>query len=158
MLYVDSSVLVKQYIQEPGSPAVQAKIKQASLRPQVVFLSDVGYAEVFAAFARKFRENLLQPDENDRVQTQFQDDWLFTIGHVELTVGVLGFVPGLVRKYPLKGSDAIHLASALWLRDALRLGKSFGPNPGVLEFATSDKQLKSAATLEGLSVFDPQNP
>ena len=157
-MYVDSSVLVKQYIQEPGSPSVQAKIKQESLPPQVGFLSDVGYAEVFAAFARKFRDNLLQADENDGVQNQFQDDWLFTIGHVELTVGVLGFVSGLVQRYPLKGSDSIHLASALWLRDALRPGKSFGSNPGILEFATSDRQLKTAAAMEGLSVFDPQNP
>jgi predicted nucleic acid-binding protein len=158
VLYVDSSVLVKQYIEEPGATAVRAKIKEESLRSQVTFISDVGYAEILAAFARKFRDNLLQANENEQVQKQFQDDWLFSIGHVELTVGVLGFVSGLVNKHPLKGADAIHLASALWLRDALRLGKSFGPNPGILEFATSDKQLKNAASLEGLSVFDPQIP
>lgn len=158
MLYVDSSVLVKQYIQEPETVAVRARIKEESLRSQITFISDVGYAEIFAAFARKFRDNLLQASENDQVQKQFQDDWLFTIGHIELTVGVLGLVPGLVNKHPLKGADAIHLASALWLRDAMRLRKSFGASPGILEFATSDKQLKNAAALEGLSVFDPQNP
>jgi hypothetical protein len=116
----------------------------------------VGYAEVFAAFARKFRDNLLQPDENDRAQTQFQDDWLFTIGHVELTVGVLGFVPGLVQKY--RGFRRHTPGVGIVVARRFATGKTFGPNPGVLEFATSNKQLKTAAALEGLSVFDPQNP
>jgi hypothetical protein len=40
----------------------------------------------------------------------------------------------------------------------MRQGKSLGPNLGAIEFATSDKQLKNAAALEGLTVFDPQNP
>ncbi len=56
----------------------------------------------------------------------------------------------------LKGSDAIHLALALWLKGALRFGKQFGPSDRSLTFASSDKQLKAAAAIEGLDVFDPE--
>lgn len=158
MLYLDSSVLIKKYIQEPGAPAVQAKIRQEISRLQIIFISDIGYAEILAAFARKLRDKLLRPGEIDQIQGQFHDDWLFTVGRVELNVGVLGFIQDLVNKYPLRGADAIHLASALWLKDALRLGKVPGPSGGAMEFASSDKQLKAAASAEGLKIFDPLNP
>ena len=158
MLYLDSCVLIKHYIEEQGTDAVHARIEEESRQQQSVFISDVGYAEILAAFARKLRDNQLQEIERDEIQERFHDDWLFTFSNVELTIGVLTLIPDLVRKYPLKGFDAIHLASAIWLKDAMRLGKSFGPRRGILEFATSDKQLKTAASLEGLEVFDPENP
>lgn len=155
MLYVDSSALVKHYVREPGSDALNAKLNEASLRHPGVFISVVGYAEILATFARRLRENARLKRQTELLRKQFRDDWMFELTRVELAVGVLGLIPGLVEKHPLKGSDAIHLASALWLRDALRLGKHFGPVSRPLTFATSDKQLKRAATAEGLEVFDP---
>ncbi len=81
---------------------------------------------------------------------------MFDLTRIELNAGVLLFIPELVNKHPLKGSDAIHLASALWLRDALRLGVQFGPASRSLTFTSSDKQLNNAASIEGLEVFDPE--
>jgi hypothetical protein len=72
-------------------------------------------------------------------------------------VGILGFVPDLVRKYPLRGFDAIHLASALWLRDALRLGKAIAPEGQSVAFVTSDKQLQASAIAETLEVFGSEH-
>jgi predicted nucleic acid-binding protein len=120
-------------------------------------MSVVGYAEITAIFARRWREKLLHDKQREVLQDQFQDDWLFNIDRIELTVGVLGFIPTLVKRHPLKGSDSIHLASALWLRDAVTLGKRLGTARGSLTFATSDKQLKMAASAEGLQVFDPED-
>lgn len=158
MLYVDSCALLKHYIQESGSHILTEKMKEESLRQAGIFMSVVGYAEVLAVFARRLRETLLSAKKFELVQKEFSADWAFGVTHVELNAAVLIFIPGLVRKHPLKGSDAIHLASALSLRDALRLGsKHFGQGSESLTFATSDKQLKRAAIDEGLDVFDPED-
>ena len=157
MLYVDSSALIKHYIQEAGSDALNAKLSEASLHHPGIFISVVGYAEILATFARRLRENPRLKRQTDLLRKQFHDDWMFDLTSIELTVGVLGFIPGLVNKHPLKGSDTIHLASALWLRDALRLGKHFGAASRSLTFASSDKQLNNAASMEGLEVFDPED-
>ena len=116
----------------------------------------MGYAEILATFARRLRENPRLKRQTDLLRKQFHEDWTFELTRVEFAVGVLGFIPELVSKHALKGADAIHLASALWLKDALRLGKQFGPANRSLTFATSDKQLKNAASMEGLEVFDPE--
>lgn len=157
MLYVDSSALIKYYIREPGSDAVKRKLNEASLQHPGVFISVVGYAEILATFSRRLREDPQLKRQTELLREQFRDDWLFELTGVELAAGVLEFIPGLVDRHPLKGADAIHLASALWLSDALRLGKNFGPVSRQLTFATSDKQLKNAASAEGLDVFDPQH-
>ncbi len=158
MLYVDSSALIKHYIRETGTNALNAKLDDESLhRPGRIFISVLGYAEILATFARRLREDPQLRRQTELLREQFRHDWLFELTQVELAVGVLEFIPGLVDRHPLKGADAIHLASALWLRDALRLGKNFGPVSRQLTFATSDKQLKNAASAEGLEVFAPQD-
>ena len=93
-----------------------------------------------ATFARRFRENPLLIAETKRLEAEFQYDWLFRLTRVELDVGVLGFVHDLVRKFPLRGADAIHLASALWVRDTLKLDTKMRLAGGPLIFAASDSQ------------------
>jgi hypothetical protein len=50
----------------------------------------------------------------------------------------------------LRGSDSVHLASALQLRDDLRI------DAGEFVLVTSDQELKAAALKAGLAVLDPQ--
>ena len=52
ILYVDTSALVKLYVPEPESEAVQALVGTV----QVAAVSVVAFAEARAAFARKRRE------------------------------------------------------------------------------------------------------
>jgi len=155
VLYVDSSALVKHYIREPESASLKAKLNEASLHQHGVFISVLGYAEILALFARRLRENVLSESQARLLRDEFLDDWMFSLSPVELTVGVIGFIAELVNKHPLKGADAIHLASALWLRDALRLGKKFGSADRSLTFVSADIALNRAASAEGLEVFDP---
>ena len=157
MLYMDSSALVKHYVREPGSAGLNAKLNEASLHQHGVFISVVGYAEILAIFGRRLRENVVSEGQARLLRDEFLDDWMFSLSPVELTAGVLGFISELVNKHPLRGADAIHLASALWLRDALRLGRQFGPVNRSLAFISADKQLNRAASAEGLEVFDPQD-
>ena len=60
--------------------------------------------------------------------------------------GLLPIIKTLVHNYPLKGADAVHLASALWL------GRSLKEN---LVFMASDQMLLKAALSEKLLVLDP---
>lgn len=156
MLYVDSSALLKHYVQELGTNALKARLQEHSRYTPGVLISNIGYAEVLATFARRLRENPLLIGETNRLEAEFQYDWLFRLTRVELDVGVLGYIHDLVRRNPLRGADAIHLASALWLRDTLKLDSKMRLAGGPLIFATSDNQLKNAARTLGLDVFDPE--
>jgi predicted nucleic acid-binding protein len=157
VLYVDSSAFIKHYIRETGTDALEARLKEEAIQKRSPFISTLGYAEILATFARRSREGLLGKKEAALLLTRFEDDWMFDLTQIELSVAVLAFIPRLVRDHPLKASDAIHLASALWLRDAARLGARSVAGGGVLTFATSDRQLRSAASGEGLAVFEPQS-
>lgn len=77
----------------------------------------------------------------------FEDDWR-TVMRIPFSDDVLTQVPGLCRRYPLRGADAMQLACATMLRDE---------DVGVL-FSTSDQRLLAAAGAERLTVFDPENP
>jgi uncharacterized protein len=156
VLYVDSSALVKHYVQEVGSSVLKAKLLEHSQFTPGVLISNVGYAEILAAFARRLRESPTLLVETGRLEAEFLYDWLFRITHLEVDVGVLGYIQDIVHNHPLRGLDAIHLASALWLRDTLKLNSKMRLEGGPLIFGTSDHQLKNAAQKAGLDVFDPE--
>jgi predicted nucleic acid-binding protein len=157
VIYLDSSALLKHYVREAGSDALDELVGQAMNQGRSVFMSVLGYPEILATFARRIRENLRLRAQLVSLQDRFKNDWARELSQVELNARVRLFIPRLLNSYPLKGSDAVHLASALWLRDALRLGLDFGRTIKRLTFATSDRQLKRAAAAEGLEVFDPED-
>jgi predicted nucleic acid-binding protein len=155
VLYLDSSALIKRYQKELGTEALNARLRESKgLRS--VFTSVLTYAEMHAVFARRVREKLLSAAEAATVQDEFDADWVLSIGPIELGPGVLAFVRDLVRGFPLRGADAIHLASALWLRDMARLGMKVELYTGPLVFVCSDKQLAKAAAKSRLEVFNPE--
>jgi len=139
ILFVDTSVLVKLYIAEPGSERMRKLVQEGRIA-----VSLLAFAEMHATFARRHREELLLISELEELQRRFGEDWE-ELMQVSIGSEVLGFVPELCTRHPLRGADAIHLASALLLR---REG---------LEtiFACSDGRLLAAAAAEGLSILDP---
>src|SRR5258708_37196009 len=112
--------------------------------------------EIPPACARRAREKLLSPNQAAAVQDEFDADWVLSIAPIELGAGVLVFVRDLVKRFPLRGADAIHLASALWLRDIAKLGMKTDQYSGPLIFVSSDKQLAKAAANSHLDVFNPE--
>src|SRR5216683_349377 len=156
VLYLDSSALFKRYQNEPGTQALNARLREESKGIRSVFTSVLTYAEIHAVFARRARERLLSAEEAITVQDEFDADWVLSISPIELTTGVLAFVRNLVKGFPLRGADAIHLASALWLRDMARLGMKVDQYTGPLVFVSSDKQLAKAAAKNHLEVFNPE--
>ena len=140
ILFADTSALIKLYIDEAGSANMVERARQA-----VLALSVLAYAEAHATFARRRRESLLTEEEHAAVVEDFERDWQSAI-LVPLRPLLVGRIPELVRDHPLRGADAVHLASALTLSEA-----------GLeLSFAVADARLAEAARKEGLKAFDPE--
>jgi predicted nucleic acid-binding protein len=59
VLYVDSSALSKQYLQEVGSARLGARLEEAARRRTPVLTSFLTYAEIHTMLGRKLREGSL---------------------------------------------------------------------------------------------------
>ncbi len=151
MLYLDSSVLVKRYVREDGSAQLEKRLQ----RGDKVFTSSLSFAEVLATLARRLREGLFTSAEFASAKNEFLWDWTTVLQAVGLDVGTLSNVETLVERYPLRGADAVHLSSALWLRDMWGLGAGFLSGESSLEFGVADIKLAAAAKQCGLRVFNP---
>ena len=138
ILYLDTSAVVKLYIREAGSKEVQ-KLARASA---ALATSIVAYAETRAAFARLLREEMtVEKRHRERLQ-QFNADWE-SFMRIELGHALSRTAGELAEAYALRGFDAIHLASALWLNDT---------SGGQLQFSAFDARLRAAAERAGLPV------
>ena len=134
ILYLDTSSLLKLYVQEPGTEEVQAGVEVAD----VVATSAIAYPEAHAALARRHREGALTRAEFRTCLEQFRDTW-------PRLLAVLPSLPICIRagalavKHGLRGMDAIHLASYAEL-----VGRG-----DTLEFLSHDARLMRAAAGEG---------
>ena len=152
MLYLDSSALVKRYVQEEGSKAVTSRFE----RGEIIYTSVLSFAEVHAAIGRKHREKQLSINEKGKLVDEFMNDWLFSLSILELTTHTMTALPTLCEQYFLKARDAIHLSAAIWLKDSIRVhAKGFEGNGNIVEFGVSDRQLGEAARKCGFQVFNP---
>jgi predicted nucleic acid-binding protein len=158
VLYADSSVLVKHYLDERGSDNLNAKITETTGADQRVITSVLSFAEVHAALARKLQlRPALRAAEYHWATTRFNSDWRIYLARVQLIPEILDLIPNLVKRHFLKGSEAVHLASALWAGQRIEFDRNREPSAEQLIFATSDKQLARVARYEQLKVFDPED-
>jgi predicted nucleic acid-binding protein len=105
-LYLDTSSLVKLYVEEAGSDAVRALVAQAA----VIATSMVAYAETRAALARLRRSGDLSPAKFGLAKRDFEAEWpLFLTLDVSAAVG--REAGEFAERYALRGFDALHLAS-----------------------------------------------
>ncbi len=137
MLYLDTSALVELYVDEPKSDAVKNAVGQAD----AVATSLLAYTEARAAFARSRREGRFTPQVYRRIVGAFEEDWSRYVA-VEVTDALVKVAGLLAESRALRGYDALHLASALSLQNRASMPVSF---------MAFDRQLMSAAKLEGLS-------
>lgn len=136
ILYLEASNLVKLYVEEPDSAEI-AKLVSDS---EAVATSIIAYAEARAAFARKFREKGISEQDHARIKKDLDSDWE-SIFVIKLSDFVVRSAGDLAEKRSLRGFDALHLASALELRNAVSLP---------VLFCSSDARLVDSAKKEGL--------
>jgi len=96
-----------------------------------------------AAFQRKNREAAIAYDIILESEKLLRSEWQGFI-RVEANDGLNPLIDKLVRKYPLRGFDAIHLASALAVFEQL---------PDSFLFACFDQPLLEAARGEGIETY-----
>jgi predicted nucleic acid-binding protein len=134
VLYLDTSALAKLYVAEPESQLVSRTVEVNS---SWLATSRVAYAEVLSVLVRCLRANRLSPKAYRLQKKAFLEDWsaMFV---VELSTETLSDAGRLIERHGLRGLDAIHLCSALWI--------------GRTSFACFDARLRSAAAAEGLAL------
>jgi predicted nucleic acid-binding protein len=143
ILYLDTSALVKRYFREPYSDDILSIWKSAT---QIV-TSFVAYAETMASIYRKKREADLADTSIRRIADSFHEDWESFI-RVEVNDELNRYIDRVVEVYPLRGFDAIHLASAIVIHERL---------PEDFVFICFDDRLARAAQSEGLETFPPKD-
>ncbi len=138
IVYLDTSALVKLYVEEPGSPAVASEVERSS----GAATARISYAEARAAFARLRRERRLTNAGLRRLVQELDEDWhAFSV--VEVTDAVVRRAGSLAERYDLRACDAVQLAAALDLR---RAGAE-------LAFASFDVKLNRAGRRSGLRLL-----
>lgn len=138
--FLDTSALVKRYINEPGSAEVRALFRRA----RTIAVARIASAELAAAVARQCREGLVSVSTRDAILDRIDRD-LTHLTVVELRAPVLTRIPALVRRWPLRAYDAVQLASALVLHAA----------GSAVSFWSADERLLEAAGGEGLRISQP---
>jgi uncharacterized protein len=139
ILYLDTSALVKRYFREPYSEEVISRWKTATH----IVTSSVAYAEMMASIFRKKREADLGDTLIRKIADSVQRDWEGFI-RVEVNDELNRYIDRVVERYPLRGFDAIHLASAILIQERV---------PEDFVFACFDGRLARAARSQGLETF-----
>jgi predicted nucleic acid-binding protein len=153
MLYLDASALAKRYFIEAGSEAVAARFRSGDR----IFTSILTFAEIHTAIGRKFRTREIDMQEFVRLRDSFQEDWLFSLNRLELDLNSLARLPQLVRTYSLKVGVAIHLSTAIWLKENPRIGAWSSKLGRTVEFGAADNRLAEVARDCGFQIFNPEN-
>ena len=143
MIYLDSSALVKRYIEEEGSDKVNALLEERS----IAAASRLAYPEILGAMARRHKAGDIDTPVFERIKKAFRADWASFIV-VEMCNEVFQFLDSVIDRHALKGADSIHLSTALWLKRTLK--------EEVL-FVASDLELLKAARAEKLKILNPQS-
>jgi uncharacterized protein len=135
-LYLDTSALVKLYVDEEGASTVRSAVDQAEL----IATSAIAYVEARAAFARRYWERGLSASAHRSLVRDFERDWSRYLT-VEVTPSVIHDAARLAESHRLRAYDAVHLAAARTV--SRRVSRS-------CVFASWDSTLERAAAREGL--------
>lgn len=139
IVYLDTSSLVKLYVEETGSE----KIRDIAYNATVIATSKVAYAEARAAFARKQKEDGFSINTLRKIVEDLNRDWE-SYFVVEITDGLIRSAGDIAEKHLLRGFDSIHLASAINLKD--KTGAE-------IYFSSNDAKLNRAAEKEKIVVL-----
>lgn len=131
-LYLDTSSLLKIYVDEEGSDEVRQDLADCA----AAATSAVTYAEARAAFARRRRDGTLTAAVLRVAKREFDEDWPRYLV-VEPTMALCREAGDLAERHALRGFDSLHLAAYLQvLRDT---------PASEVRFSSFDRDLNRAA-------------
>ncbi len=144
LYYLDASAWVKRYYLEDGTTWVQ----NLFTHNQAMACASLGMIEVMATLSRKRKAREINLSQFKQKARELEDDWERFI-KIQMTYEVVHVAKELTKKLSLRGSDAVHLSSALLLQ------KRFIEKDDQLVMVASDYELIEAAESSGLRVLDP---
>jgi predicted nucleic acid-binding protein len=138
IVYFDTSALVKLLVLETGSPLAVALWERAD----AVVTSRIADVEVKSVLAAAERIGRIDAAPAAAARDRWKELWP-GLAKVEVTAALAERAAELADRRPLRAGDALHLASALLLREV---------NP---MFCAWDRRLTAAGRAEGLTVLPP---
>ena len=141
--FLDTSALLKRYVQETGTAWIQSLTAPAAGHALIV--ARITLAETVAALTRRERGGSIATQDAATALADFQFDFAGQYIVVEISAGLVARAAALARRHGLRGYDAVQLAAAIEIRDA---------DPSIT-LVSSDRELNAAATAEGLAIDDP---
>jgi len=140
ILYLDTSALVKAYVEEEHSSEVLTSMKSASASAS----HRIAYVEARAAFARLQREHMLNESEWKILKGEFMADWENYL-QIGTTQPLLERAGELAEAFSMRAYDSMHLAAAQSLHEH---------SEETVVFACYDRKLNQAAGVLGLNLLD----
>jgi hypothetical protein len=147
---VDTSALVKRYVDETGSVWLRTVFGAEPLSS--IIIVHLAAVEMTSALMRRFREGVLTQAEVAQLRNAFRSDCLDEYEIVVAVGNIIDQANWLLEAYPLRAYDAVHLATAVVANQRL-VDNDLGP----LVFLSSDDRLNDAASAEGLTVDNPNH-
>ena len=137
-VYLDTSALIKLYIEEEGTERVVGATEDIGGVPVVVL--DLTPLESRSAVRRREREGDISGLDAGRILRQIEEDVSSLFLVQPSTSAVIEEAARLIDRHPLRAYDALQLAGCLIVRDDV---------PGPLTFVCADTRLCEAAGREG---------
>ena len=134
--YLDASALVKLVLAERGTDVVEDLWVDAV----DVYVSLLGYTELRAAVAAAIRGQRVRASDVRALRDRVEAVWDQVIG-IDIDDRVVRAAGDLAERHRLRAADAIHLASAIRIRE---------PDTAFVAF---DARLREAAAAEGFVVL-----
>jgi predicted nucleic acid-binding protein len=108
----------------------------------------LGLGEVIATISRKRKAGQLTTESSDAILLEIEKDWI-DFAQIQLLPDVVTQATASAQSFSLRGADAIHLASVLFIQ------KQMDGTEDQLFLVTSDQELKTAALASRIIVLDP---
>lgn len=154
--FFDTSAVVRLYTTEPGSSVVRDFVRSATadLPGAEVIVCDLARPETFAALrkiatgedaARRGLSRAALRHLLPKVRRHFADQEQFFVVQAS---ACMDLAADIAERHPIKGADAVHIASALIARDS-------APVPERFYFVSEDISQARVAEAEGLQVLRP---
>jgi len=144
IIYFDTSALVKRYAEEKGTKTVANLLSSGEL----ITTSILTYLEMKAAYAKKLRLKEIPEETYKEAVENFERDWNVPVFSVIGMTSQFAYLAGsLIERNVLRALDAVHLASALTVKEHFSIQ---------VLFVSADDQLNKAAAAEGLEVMNPE--
>lgn len=148
--YFDSSAIVKRYIAESGTNWVRA-LHMADAT-EAIYTVNISQVEVMAAITRKRRMRAISGSAWKKSTDQLRQDFHKHYGVIAVSDAILVKALDLTLNHPLRAYDAMQLASALFIFQALRQVSLDN-----FIFVSADGNLNTSAQIEGLTVENPNH-